>query len=418
MNVKVKKLKNGFKIIYLPFDNFSSTVIRLLVPAGSFLDGKRHGLAHMVEHMATKWIENRIHDITSTVWAADHLVTHFESGINRQYAYFSFDVHHKDAKRVVNILRDMLILDKISLGDLTGEKNIILSEIRDSIDSSSYNFEKDASISLGDILGVAHPVLGYSSSVRRFTNKIINNFFVHYYQNTSAILVVSGKVTSDIQKEIETSFNNAHLTPSTSHFVGLRTLLKRSRFHIVNNFTRQSYCTIFYPLPVKNLNELLVWKFVGFVLYDYLRYVLRENGYISYSTDVDVEDLWQRPVLAVRFSVEVNKMTHALQLWQDALSKFSDVFTQHEYIIALRAYIQEIELDKDYPITQAKNFGHYAMLFGLNSVQNIKRENYKKLFSQKRVIKNIHTIMQNPHFLHIVASKKRLDEKKLRKDFI
>lgn len=405
----INVLKNGLKIIYVPRKNFSSTVLRFLIPAGSFLDIKNEGLSHLVEHVVTRALEESIHKNSRTTWVGNHLITHFESGVNHRYAYFHFDVFWKDVSLVADAFYDVFTSGVLSSQDVQKEKKIILSEIRD---SSEYRFEKSLKYLLKNHFGPSHPVLGKAPSVRKITSRQVNNFFSRHYKNTGMVIVIAGRVTPSMRKILEGAFCKIPLLPYHDPSEKSVSNLK-SDAYITNALTRQSYCTAFYPVRLDGIDDIHLWGFIEFILYDYLRYILRERGSMSYSVSAYLDDMWKPSLFRVGFSTNVKNLYFILKLWNKALLQFKEVFTSQEYDVALDAYLKEWELNTDYPVTQAKKIGHYAMLFDADFALRIVGSSPKKFFSRETVSDKIVSLAKNVKFIHIDGPRKLASKKAL-----
>jgi predicted Zn-dependent peptidase len=407
-------LKNGLRIIYLPFSGFSSTIIRLSVPAGSVWDGKKPGLAHAVEHVAGGWIENRVRRNTRSVWASDHILTDFESAVNRRYAYFSFDVHQKNAPEVIHTLSDFLSSFDVSPETFIGEKAAIVSEMREAVDSFSHLLNQDIARAFGDALRPAQPILGDPASVKRITAADIHAFFKKYYRNRGTVLVVAGAVNNEIRDIVKTAFEKLDIGSPPVYKTGKIAMISSSRLRVMKDNSVHAYVTMRYPIAVKSIDDLNHWQGIDFVLQEYLRYVMRTKGTLSYTAETYLEDTWQTPFFEVQFSVSARKVAHAVALWQSALREFGAAFTADEYASLANAYRRELELDKDYPITQAKRFSHAAMLLGNQYLSGVFPVLDGKIPSREAMTKEITKLATSPYLVHIVGPITKKDEKEIR----
>lgn len=410
---KIKVLKNGLRVIYIPRTNFSSTVLRFFVPAGSFSDGKNYGLAHLVEHIMTRRVERLIHDVNKTQWVGGHLITHFESGVNRRYTYFHFDVFWKDVHQVLDVFRSALKIKRFSSGDIKKEKDIIISEMRD---ASGYPFEKELEKLLKNAFGPAHPVLGTEKSLNTITGETVTDFFDDYYDLSNITLVVGGKITPAIQKIIERTLGDITSSISSHHRCQKtsRQVLEND-LYITNRSADQAYCEVFYPVSLQNSKDVHRWEFISFVLYDYLRYVLREHRGLAYTTSVYLDDLWETPLLRIGFSVKSDDFSPSLNIWDKALSQFKTLFTLREYNTALSSYLKEWEMDADYPVTQVKKVGHYAMLFGADTSLEIIKDSPKKAIQRERVLDDVIALRKSIKLLYADVSGKLITHKDKKK---
>lgn len=402
--LKKIKLKSGMNVVLLKFPNFSSTLIRLYVPTG--LSGYRNspGLAHLAEHLAGNWLDKKIGYENGGDGSEKELFPNLDAATNRRYSYFGFDIHRTIAPKVVSAIFEFLGNFDLTEDDLSKEKKIIFSELDESIDSNSYKLIKEVEKGFGDVISPAQPIIGSRGAIKNIGLKDVKKFFEKNYRNKGSILVISGAVDAKLERLISAQNDSRSLSPSFRY--GYKLPPKFQSRILITNEKGNSYCKLFYPLKVKESKGFFALDFAVFVMSHFIYKILEQNN--SYSREIYLEDTWDSPMLEISFSCDPKNTHSVIRELKEGLKGKIESMSDRNFKSFLRSYTMEKEMDKDYPLTQAKNAGHLGMLFGISALKDVGR---KFIFKKQEIKKIILGILSSPALLHIVGPAKKLDKK-------
>jgi zinc protease len=197
MDIRQKRLNNNLETLFIHSPGSTSASVQIWFRAGSALEKKEDkGIAHFLEHMFFKGTPKR----PGAKIARD--VESFGGEINAftsfDYTCYYINSPTKKLKQTIEILLDMVSNPKFANEDIIPERGVVFEEYRRSVDNpSQYNFFEIQKNSFTK--GYSHPILGTEKNIKNFSRKQLIDFRNKYYNNSNAMLVVSG----DIKKEQE-----------------------------------------------------------------------------------------------------------------------------------------------------------------------------------------------------------------------
>lgn len=225
MAVEVSVLPNGLTIATETMPLIESVALGIWVKAGSRNEAhNRHGIAHLLEHMAFKGTENR------SAWqiAADieNVGGEINAATSVETTSYYARVMRNDLPLAIDILADILTSSKFDQDELEREKHVIVQEIGAAHDTpDDIVFDRFAQTAYRD-QQIGRAILGEPETVRSFTSDDLRAYINEQYSAERMVVVAAGAVNHDaFVREVEQrlgSFRaktNATI-PEQAHYTG------------------------------------------------------------------------------------------------------------------------------------------------------------------------------------------------------
>lgn len=205
IDFKETELSNGLKLVTIKksTDLFS---VHAGIKIGSIYEKKdEKGIAHFVEHMLFKGTKTKSNEV---------LNNEFE-GIGGEYnAYTDYNctvVHaaglKEELEKALALISDMLINCNFPEEEVEKEREVILAEIRTSMDDvEDYSFKRAHAVAYKNS-PLKYETIGEEGTVKKFTRRDIYNFYNKYYvPNNCCISIVSSLEHEDLIKLVKNYF--------------------------------------------------------------------------------------------------------------------------------------------------------------------------------------------------------------------
>ena len=203
MGVEVTRLSNGLTIATDNMPHVESVALGIWVKAGARNEApNRHGIAHLLEHMAFKGTENRsawqiavdIENVGGEINAATSVET---------TSYYA-RVLKNDVPLAIDILSDILTASKFDEDELEREKNVIMQEIgaaHDTPDDIVFDRFTEAAYRHQ---AIGRAILGEPETVMSFTSADLRQYMDEQYSADRMVVTAAGGIDHDaFVKEVE-----------------------------------------------------------------------------------------------------------------------------------------------------------------------------------------------------------------------
>lgn len=192
MKIEQKILSNNLNTLFIHSPGSACASVQIWFRAGSALEKQSNlGIAHFLEHMFFKGTEQR----PGAQIARD--VESFGGEINAftsfDYTCYYINTPNNKLKKTIEILMDMVTNPLFEQDELVPEREVVFEEYRRSLDNPSqfnfFNLQKNCFTK-----GYKHPILGNEKTIKNFTREQLLEFRNANYNNSNALLVVSGNI--------------------------------------------------------------------------------------------------------------------------------------------------------------------------------------------------------------------------------
>ncbi len=195
-NYQLTSLENGLTVVTEALPHVRSVAFGVWSRAGSRDEEPgSEGTAHFLEHMFFKGSEKRsAFDIAYELERKGGYLNAFTSKDHTCYYAHILDEHLPVA---VDVLGDMLQNPKLDPVELEREKQVVLEEIKTSIDTPDDWVHELFLVDLYGTHPLAHPVLGFDESVTDLTREDLRSFIDSRYRNGNLLVAAAGSLVHE-----------------------------------------------------------------------------------------------------------------------------------------------------------------------------------------------------------------------------
>lgn len=196
MNVRTTKLNNGLTIISETMPGLESSTIGVWVDAGARHETPaRHGISHMLEHMAFKGTRRR-----SALRIAEEIEAvggHLNAHTSHESTAYYARVLKSDVPLALDILADILQHSTFDGDELERERDVIVQEIGQALDTpDDLVFDEMMTAAYAE-QPVGRPILGTIDTVTSFNRDMLSAYLGEHYRAPGMVLAAAGAVDHD-----------------------------------------------------------------------------------------------------------------------------------------------------------------------------------------------------------------------------
>lgn len=201
-------LSNGLRVLLLPDDSPSVTVLGLVKVGSRYEAPKEEGLAHFYEHMVFKGTK-RFPSKRNLALAVDKIGAEYNGATDKEYTYYYVKTARKDLSVGLTLVAQLLVEPLLSGDEINIERGVILEELHMYHDIPQYR----AQIELAKLLFPNHSLgtsgVGRKETISSFDQKDFLDFKDNFYSSEKMVLVIAGGIAgaARIKKEIEQHFS-------------------------------------------------------------------------------------------------------------------------------------------------------------------------------------------------------------------
>ncbi len=198
--LKKTVLDNGVRILFDHLNHTESFCIGVFIRSGSKYENEsNNGISHFIEHLLIR--NNKGQTNFNEMGAVVNAFT------TKEYTCFYLNTLSEFFHRSVNLFYDLIFDPFFNPDDIDKEKNVILNEINlykdDPKEVCILNCVKT---SLGGH-PLAFEILGPEENIQSFSVDLIEKYYKSFYVPEHSVVVVSGKISSQIEEEIVELFS-------------------------------------------------------------------------------------------------------------------------------------------------------------------------------------------------------------------
>jgi len=190
---RITRLSNGLTVVSDHMDHVESVSAGVWVDAGTRHETpERHGLSHMLEHMAFKGTARR--SAQAIAEEIENVGGHINAATSHETTAYYTRVLKEDLGLGLDILADILQHPSFAADEIERERGVILQEIGQAADTpDDIVFDNLMSVSYpGQALG--RPILGTPETVTRFGEGDLRSYMADRYHGPSMIISAAGAV--------------------------------------------------------------------------------------------------------------------------------------------------------------------------------------------------------------------------------
>ncbi len=327
MEFEIYTLKNGIRLIHKSVRNTKVSHCGIFFDVGSRDENDLEcGMAHFWEHMAFKGTRKR---------KAYHIINRLESVGGEINAYttkekicFYASTLDKHFEKSMELLKDISFHSVFPEKEIGKEKSVILEEMGMYYDSPEDSIHDDFEELLFEGHPLAHNILGYPETIKKFNQSDIVNFIgKNLNTHRTVISVVSSISPTLVKRYFEKYYADIpeKITfPKRPSFSSIAAKTKEERKNI-----SQAYCVIGQEaLSFSNKEKLPLFLLInilgGPALNSRLNLSLREKHGLVYNIDASLNTYTDTGHLNIAFSTETSQIAKSQNLIFKELKKLRE----------------------------------------------------------------------------------------------
>lgn len=374
--VETGKLKNGLRIIHMPFPSEIS-YCGIVVNTGARDEyNDEHGMAHFVEHLLFKGTrKRRAHHISSRMENVGGELNAYTTK-EETFIYSTFLSEHFD--RATELLSDIVFNSVFPGNQIQKEREVILDEINSYIDSPSELIYDDFENLIFRNNDIGHYILGEPQTLKKFDEQKIKDFVARQYQPSNMVFFSLGKTPfSKVMKLCEKYFkfesDDSHalktrMQPVVAASGTVKMRKDTAQAHVMTGI--RSY-DMFHPQ--RNTLYLLNHILGGGVINSRLNNALREKNGLVYHVESNLASYTDTGFFAIYFACDHKYVKRCLKLLKKEIELLKNKpLTSLQLITAKRQYKGQLgiafENNETVALRMAKSFLHFDRYFSLQDL--------------------------------------------------
>ncbi len=283
---KIIKFKNGGELIYNHVKGKKYTAMCVGFKVGHYHNGKKHGLAHFLEHMLFKQTKNR--DMETLEKERNEYAPNMNALTNHLYTCYVFSRTNKLLEKATELLSDQIFNPNFTEQQVESEKGVIKEELR----RWKFNYSNNILPHLDETLGHKNSLysisyvqrLGEEEDIDKITPKDLYSFKEKHYNLNNFISIVSTSLPlRKIKKLIQNyfvknlSFDPNYVQKTSTYFIN-----KKENMNLYYN--EKDKMDIIFTFKINKTQKDLKYNYnyysIGPVIYNTLFNDLRNKGLI------------------------------------------------------------------------------------------------------------------------------------------
>ena len=196
MSLREFSLPNGLRVLFLPDNSPSVTVLGLVKTGSRYEAPNQEGLAHFYEHMVFKGTKS-FPSKKALALAVDKIGAEYNGATGQEYTYYYVKTAKRDWTIGLDLVSQLLVEPLLVEEEIKIERGVILEELHMYYDIPQYR----AQIELGKLLFPNHPLgtsgIGTKKTISSFARKDFLEFKNKFYDLGKIVLVVAGGVKEE-----------------------------------------------------------------------------------------------------------------------------------------------------------------------------------------------------------------------------
>lgn len=201
-------LSNGLRVISSPMPHTRSVCVAIFIGAGSRYESESEaGVSHFIEHLCFKGNSRRASakDIAEAIDGVGGLLN---GGTDKEFTILWCKVARQHFPLALDLLVDMLRYSRYDPDDLEREREIIIEELNESMDSP----QDRANRLIDEVLWPGQPlgreIIGSKDSVGRITRDMMLDYMRKWYGTDNTVVSVAGDIGhEEVLNTVAQAFN-------------------------------------------------------------------------------------------------------------------------------------------------------------------------------------------------------------------
>lgn len=201
-----KKLDNGLTVLYVEDASLPYVGFQLMLKTGSSEDPQDYaGLSEMTARMLEKGSKN--HNAQQIAAAFAKMGSEFIASVDNDMTLFTASVPSPEGSNAAQLFSEVMTQPAFDTHEIERLRSRMMAEalsVQD--DPSTYASQIWEKISYGNH-PYAHPTGGTKATLSKIRPRDVNRFYLRNYTPKSAYLAITGQVSAELKKKIESAFS-------------------------------------------------------------------------------------------------------------------------------------------------------------------------------------------------------------------
>ncbi len=323
LKLERSRLRNGLAVLSVSVPGTAATTVLTMVKAGSRLENKnQQGLSHLLEHMLFKGSKNypTARHLTEVL---DSVGAEYNAFTSKEYTGYYIKTAARHLSLAVKVQADMISQPIFDKDELHKEKKVIAEEIN--------MYQDNPLMFIGDLLekelfkgsDLSTLISGSKQTVAAISHKQLVDYWRDNYQANNMVIVVAGRLPSDLKKILANNFNHlpkpGHLNsykkfqPSYSKPLSIASYKQTEQVQMALGWPAFGYGH--KSLPALRLLSVIM----GGNMSSRLFMRLREQEGLCYSVRSDVETYQATGLISITAGLDKSRLNQALSLIKEEI---------------------------------------------------------------------------------------------------
>lgn len=324
-------LKNGLPVILVPVKGSQSVTVLVQYKVGSRYEDLKinHGASHFLEHLMFKGTKKRptTLDISKEL---DGIGAEFNAYTAKDHTGYYIKANAEKTDLICDILADMLNNSKFDNKEIIREKGVIIEEIKMYEDQPMFYSEMlfENLIYKGNTLG--EDIAGTLNSIQKMTRKDLLNYFNEFYQPQNAVIIIAGKINSNIKNNLNKKFVHGKKMPKKD-FLSFENFIdkqKEPRILLHKKNTKQVHLSLGFPAYSYFHPDLYAFNLLSIILGGNMSSRLfinvRERKGLCYYIKAQADVYQDTGNLLIRAGLDLAKIEEAIKIIISELRKIKN----------------------------------------------------------------------------------------------
>lgn len=367
MSFTQHSLQNGAKVVCAPFEGTDAAAILVMFQVGS-----RHetlpvwGGSHFVEHLMFKGTTRRPETIDISK-ELDRYGAQYNAYTGKDLTGYWVKIAGAQLPVAIDLLHDMTFHSHFDAEELEREKSVIIEEIKMYEENPVMHIDDllEEAVYDGHVLG--KNIAGTPDSMRAMTREDVMAYHAANYRPENMVIVVSGKVPSDIIDQLEKTFGTvASSGTGRSAFEPIGPQVGVSRIRHQKKDVEQIQLALGFPSVGRGHADepalKLLSAILGGTMSSRLFVEVREKRGLCYNVRTGIDSYQDTGIFSVRAGLDASRIEEAVKVICDELRKVAtDGVTQDELTMVKDNVRGGLSLSLEDSSDRAEYYGRQAL---------------------------------------------------------
>jgi predicted Zn-dependent peptidase len=199
-------MPNGIKLILVKKETDLFSINAAVKIGAVYEENGEKGISHFVEHMLFKGTENRSNEQLND--ELENIGGEYNAYTDYNCTVVSISGLKEELRKAIELISDMLLNSTFPKDEIEKEREVILAEVRTSLDDiEDYSYKVAHEIAYKNS-PLKYDTIGTESSILKFKRQVLFDFYKKYYvPNNCCISIVSSLDYEEVYNIIGTYFN-------------------------------------------------------------------------------------------------------------------------------------------------------------------------------------------------------------------